>query len=275
MNDNTIETGDSTSVENNEVVETTETPEAVEASAPDVEDLTIDDLLSLGEDVDPLFTDDANHKGMKPLHNWVQHLPEDVRKHVANLRSSYTRKTQELANIRKELEAERIALQQQRESTLNNPAYQRAVEIANNQEEFDLYDPEGMKREIERQAALQLKQMLEPAREELMVKQRQMELQNFKSQHPELMNDEYRMPIAKMLTERPELKLEDAYFIVKAKVDAEKSSALKAELEAEKAARRSALMKTASGKATTPKGTPKFRNAWEAYQYHKAKQQGI
>ena len=275
MNDNTIETGDSTSVENNEVVETTETPEAVEASAPDVEDLTIDDLLSLGEDVDPLFTDDANHKGMKPLHEWVGHLPEDVRKHIGNLRSSYTRKTQELANIRKELEAERIALQQQRESTLNNPAYQRAVEIANNQEEFDLYDPEGMKREIERQAALQLKQMLEPAREELMVKQRQMELQNFKSQHPELMNDEYRMPIAKMLTERPELKLEDAYFIVKAKVDAEKSSALKAELEAEKAARRSALMKTASGKATTPKGTPKFRNAWEAYQYHKAKQQGI
>ena len=275
MNDNTIETGDSTSVENNEVVETTETPEAVEASDPDVEDLTIDDLLSLGEDVDPLFTDDANHKGMKPLHNWVQHLPEDVRKHVANLRSSYTRKTQELANIRKELEAERLALQQQRESTLNNPAYQRAVELANNQEEFDLYDPEGMKREIERQAALQLKAMLEPAREELMVKQRQMELQNFKSQHPELMNDEYRMPIAKMLTERPELKLEDAYYIVKAKVDAEKSSALKAELEAEKAARRSALMKTASGKATTPKGTPKFRSAWEAYQYHKAKQQGI
>jgi len=272
---NTIETGNSTSVENNEVVETTETPETYEASAPDVEDLTIDDLLSLGEDVDPLFTDDANHKGMKPLHNWVQHLPEDVRKHVANLRSSYTRKTQELADIRKELEAERLALQQQRESTLNNPAYRRAVELANNQEEFDLYDPEGMKREIERQAALQLKQMLEPAREELMVKQRQMELQNFKSQHPELMNDEYRMPIAKMLTERPELKLEDAYFIVKAKVDAEKSSALKAELEAEKAARRSALMKTASGKATTPKGTPKFRNAWEAYQYHKAKQQGI
>lgn len=275
MNDNTIETGDSTSVENNEVVETTETPEAVEASAPVVEDLTIDDLMNLGEDTDPLFTEDANHKGMKPLHEWVGHLPEDVRKHVANLRSSYTRKTQELANIRKELEAERLALQQQRESTLNNPAYQRAVEIANNPEEFDLYDPEGMKREIERQAALQLKQMLEPAREELLMKQRRMELDTFKSNHPEITSDEYRMPIAKMLTERPELKLEDAYYIVKAKVDAEKASALKAELEAERASRRQALMKTASGKATKPNGTPKFRNAWEAYQYHKAKQQGI
>lgn len=278
MSDETIETGNSTSVENNvdvNVVDTTETPEAVEASAPVVEDLTIDDLLNLGADADPLFTDDANHKGMKPLHEWVGHLPEDVRKHVANLRSSYTRKTQEIANLRKELEQERQELQNQREATLNNPAYQRAVEVANNQEEFDLYDPEGMKKEIERQAAIQLKQMLAPAREELLMKQRRMELDNFKSQHPEITSDEYRLPIAKMLTERPELRLEDAYYIVRAKVDAEKSSALKAELEAEKAARRSALMKTASGKATKPNGTPKFRSAWEAYQYHKAQKQGI
>ena len=189
MSDETIETGNSTSVENNvdvnvTNVDTTETPEAVEASAPVVEDLTIDDLLNLGADADPLFTDDANHKGMKPLHEWVGHLPEDVRKHVANLRSSYTRKTQEIANLRKELEQERQELQNQREATLNNPAYQRAVEVANNPEEFDLYDPEGMKKEIERQAAIQLKQMLAPAREELLMKQRRMELDNFKSQTP-------------------------------------------------------------------------------------------
>jgi hypothetical protein len=278
MSDETIETGNSTSVENNvdeNVVDTTETPEAVEASAPVVEDLTIDDLLNLGADADPLFTDDANHRGMKPLHEWVGHLPEDVRKHVANLRSSYTRKTQEIANLRKELEQERLELQNQREATLNNPAYNRAVEVADNPEEFDLYDPEGMKKEIERQAAIQLKQMLAPAREELLMKQRRMELDSFKSQHPEITNDEYRLPIAKMLTERPELRLEDAYYIVRAKVDAEKSSVLKAELEAERASRRSALMRTASGTATKPNGTPKFRNAWEAYQYHKAQKQGI
>ena len=270
MNNTETVVEDTTSVEATDTVATAETPE-VEAAPALTEDLTIDALMSLGEEADPLFTDDANHRGMKPLHEWVGHLPEDVRKHVANLRSSYTRKTQEIANLRKELEQERLALSNQRESTLNNPAYKRAVEVASNTEEFDLYDPEGMKREIERQAALQLKQMLEPAREELMMKQRKMELDNFKSQHPEMNNDEYRMPIAKMLMERPELKLEDAYYIVKAKVDGEKATNMKNELAAERATRRSTLMKTSGGTATTPKGTPQFRSAWEAYQYHKAK----
>ena len=278
MSDETIETGNSTSVENNvdeNVVDTTETPEAVEASAPVVEDLTIDDLLNLGADADPLFTDDANHRGMKPLHEWVGHLPEDVRKHVANLRSSYTRKTQEIANLRKELEQERLELQNQREATLNNPAYNRAVEVADNPEEFDLYDPEGMKKEIERQAAIQLKQMLAPAREELLMKQRRMELDSFKSQHPEITNDEYRLPIAKMLTERPELRLEDAYYIVKAKVDATKLDAEKAQIEAQRATRRAALKQTSSGANASPSGTPKFRDAWSAYQFHKANSQKI
>ena len=69
--------------------------------------LTIDELLELGEEDYEEFTDDANHKGMKPLHEWMQHIPEDARKHVANIRSSYTRKTQELAEMRKQLEVER------------------------------------------------------------------------------------------------------------------------------------------------------------------------
>jgi len=275
MNNETIETGNSTSVENNDVVETTETPEAFEASPHLAEDLTIDDLLGLSAEQFPEFADDANHKGMKPLHNWVQHLPEDVRKHLGNLRSSYTKKTQELAAIRKELEQERLLLEQQRSSTINNPAYQRAVEIANNQEEFDLYDPEGMKREIERQAALQLKQMLEPAREQIKMEQRKMELERFKAANPEITDDAYRIPIAKMLMERPELRLEDAYYIVKAKVGAERIEAEKAEIEAQRANRRAALKQTSSGANASPSGTPKFRDALSAYQFHKSRQQKI
>jgi hypothetical protein len=283
MTNETIETavsGDTSVVENNVEVEAnvepqTETPDAVEAAPQLAEDLTIDDLLGLSGEQFPELADNANHKGMKPLHSWMQHLPEDVRKHLGNLRSSYTRKTQELATIRKELEQERIALEQQRNSTLNNPAYKRAVEIANNQEEFDLYDPDGMKREIERQAALQLKAMLEPAREQIKMEQRKMELERFKSQHPEITDDAYRQPIAKMLMERPELRLEDAYFIVKAKVDASKLEAEKAQLEAQRATRRAALKQTSSGANASPSGTPKFRDAWSAYQFHKANQQKI
>ena len=275
MNNETIETADTgdtsvveTNVETN--VATPKTPDAVEASPQLADDLTLDDLLGLSAEQFPEFADDANHKGMKPLHNWVQHLPEDVRKHLGNIRSSYTRKTQELAAMRKELEQERIALSNQRNETLNNPAYKRAAEIASNQEEFDLYDPDGMKREIERQAAIQLKSMLEPAREQIKMEQRKMELERFKANNPEITDDAYRMPIAKMLMERPELRLEDAYYIVKAKVGAIALDAEREQIAASKQARRAALKQTSSGANATPSGTPKFRDAWTAYQFHKA-----
>ncbi len=42
----------------------------------------------------------------------------------------------------------------------------------NTEEEYDLFDPNGMKAEIQRQAGLMLKQMLEPAQKELEVQQR-------------------------------------------------------------------------------------------------------
>jgi DNA repair exonuclease SbcCD ATPase subunit len=110
---------------------TTETPveepvEQVEDTPEPTEPMTIEELLALNEEDYEEFTDDANHTGMKPLHEWMQHIPEDVRKHVANLRASYTRKTQEIAEMRKQLEAEREALLQQQELTLNNPYLQEA-----------------------------------------------------------------------------------------------------------------------------------------------------
>ena len=129
---------------------------------------------------------------------------------------------------------------------------------------------DGMKREIERQAAIQLKSMLEPAREQIKMEQRKMELERFKANNPEITDDAYRMPIAKMLMERPELRLEDAYYIVKAKVGAIALDAEREQIAASKQARRAALKQTSSGANATPSGTPKFRDAWTAYQFHKA-----
>jgi hypothetical protein len=104
------------------------------------------------------------------------------------------------------------------------------------------------------------------------MKQRRMQLEQFKTDNPELMQDDYRLPVAQMLQERPELRLEDAFYIVKAKVDAEKLKTERAQLEQQKSTRRETLRKTSSGKSVTPSGTPKFRSAWEAYQYHKSQQ---
>lgn len=286
MNDNTssVET-----VTNEEVIEevdqgaedASEQPtENIEENEVSIEEeaepelLTIEELMELTSTDYEEFQDDANHKGMKPLHEWMQHIPEDVRKHVANIRSSYTQKTQELAEMRRELQAERLALQSQREMAVNNPYLEQAqAELAKQGDEpNDLYTEAGLQAEIKRQASLMLQEMMKPAQEQIQVEQRRMQLQQFKTDNPELMDNEYRLPVAQMLQARPELKLEDAFYIVKAKVEAAKAKAEREELAKQKSVRRKALKKTSTGKAVSPSGVPRFKNAWEAYQYHKSQQ---
>ena len=264
------ETVEDTTVEIAEDVETDTDVSDDSGAVAEEELMTIEELLGLNEDDYEEFTEDANHKGMKPLHEWMGHIPEDVRKHVANIRSSYTRKTQELAEMRKALEAERAELMRQQDMSVNNPFLARAEQELANEEEYDLYTPEGMQAEIKRQAAQMLKEMMKPAQEEIQIKQRRMQLESFKTENPELMDDAYRLPVAQMLQERPELKLEDAFYIVKAKVDAQKLKAEREQIANQKSQRRETLRKTSSGKSVTPSGTPKFRDAWEAYQYHKS-----
>jgi hypothetical protein len=259
-------------VETDEVVEAPDGDDSVDGGEEDIELMTIDELLNIDEEEYIEFTEDANHKGMKPLHEWMKHIPEDVRKHVANIRSSYTRKTQEIAEMRKALEAERMELQRQQDNALNNPFLARAEEELAKDEEYDIYTTEGMQAEIKRQAAKMLQEMMKPAQEEMQMKQRRMQLEQFKTDNPELMEDDYRLPVAQMLQERPELRLEDAFYIVKAKVDASKLKAEREQVAKQKSSRRETLRKTSGGKSVSPSGTPKFRSAWEAYQYHKAQQ---
>ena len=266
-----VETPETTeAVETEETVETPDGDDSVDGGEEDVELMTIEELLGLNEEDYEEFTEDANHKGMKPLHEWMQHIPEDVRKHVANIRSSYTQKTQELAEMRRALENERAELQRQQDHAVNNPFLKRAEEELAKEEEYDIYTTEGMQAEIKRQAAKMLQEMMKPAQEEMQMKQRRMQLEQFKADNPQLMEDDYRLPVAQMLQERPELRLEDAYYIVKAKVDAEKLKVERAEVAKQKSTRRQTLRKTSGGKSVTPSGTPKFRDAWEAYNYHKS-----
>jgi hypothetical protein len=267
-------TEQSETIEETEAVEASdETNEEVEEVEEEVELLTIEELMEMtNEDYDE-FTEDANHKGMKPLHEWMQHIPEDVRKHVANIRSSYTRKTQEIAEMRKELQKEKEALHAQRQLAVNNPYLKQAQQELEKQGETqnDLYTEQGLQAEIKRQAALMMQEMMKPAQEQMQVEHRRMQLQQFKAENPELMDNEYRMPVAQMLQERPELKLEDAFYIVKAKVESAKAKAERAAMEQQRSSRRKTLRKTSSGKSVTPSGTPKFKNAWDAYQYHKSR----
>jgi hypothetical protein len=262
MNNETV-TDNTSSVEEVAVETIDETPSLDE-------DLTIDALMGLTEEDASEFIEDARYTGMKPLHQWINNVPEDVRKHLANIRADYTRKTQEISAMRKQLEAEQATMQSMRSQTLNNPLFDKMQHFAQDQTEYDLYDADGMKAEIQRQAAIMLEQMMKPAREQIIVDQRRLELDRFKQENPDLTSPELKLSIAKLLQARPELKLEDAYYIEKAKLSAKQLADERTKLEAEKSSRRDTLRKTSTGSTTRPNGTPKFRDAWESYQWHKA-----
>jgi len=251
------------------VVNDNTSTEVVEDVVAEVDDnITLEDLLNIDDEQVPEFAQE-NHKGMKPLAHWMQHVPEDVRKHLANIRSDYTRKTQELANMRKSLEEKESEIMAKNSHIMNGPLAAKLKEI-NTEEQYDLFDPDGMRAEIQRQAGLMLKQMLEPAQKELESQQRKIQLEQFKAANPELTNPLYKGEILKMLGERPELKLEDAFYIVKAKIDGKKASDEKSALAAQKASRRDTALKSSVGSRTAVAETPKFRNAIEAYNWHKS-----
>lgn len=262
-----METGNET----NTSVEANETAEAAPQPEETFENFTLDDLMAFSEENDPLFTDEAQHKGMKPLNEWIGNVPEDVRKHLANIRADYTRKTQELARMKREVEATKLELSTRNENILNGALAQQ-VKNVDTETEYDLFDPEGMKNEIQRQAQLLLQQMLQPAQEELEVQQRKLALEQFKLDNPEMTDPEYRQPMIELLKSRPELKLEDAFYIVKAQVGSSKLQQERDELAARKQRQREVAQKSSSGSRANPSGTPTFRNAVEAYKWHKAQQ---
>lgn len=234
-----------------------------EAAVDDYE-LNLDDLAAADFGDDPAMQ--GTHKGIPDYKKILEHIPENGRKLVQNLRASYTQKTQEIAELRKALETEKQNLQKQREMLSESEFAKNVREIANKPIESDPWSDEGLQERINQKAAQMMQQMLEPLQQDLAVQKRQVALESFKSKHPDITSDELRVPIAKLLMERPELKLEDAYYLVKGQRSIEQSAQEKQVRQVQK----QVLQKTSTGNAVRNAEPPKFKSAWEAYQYHKA-----
>jgi len=224
-------------------------------------DLSLDELV--GEQYDDHPELKGGHRGLPDYKKILEHLPENGRKLLGNLRASYTTKTQELADARRQLETERAQLQRDRQLMTESDWAQSVRAQAAAPLQHDAWSDEGLQERINKQAAEMMQQMLTPLQQDLEAQRRQVSLDSFKAQHPDLVSDDIRMPVARMLMERPELKLEDAYFIVKGQVSRQQA-------DASKAVQRETLKKTSTGTAVRNGETPKFKDAWTAYQYHKA-----
>jgi Skp family chaperone for outer membrane proteins len=224
-------------------------------------ELSLDELVGSQYDDHPELK--GGHKGLPDYKKILEHLPENGRKLLGNLRASYTTKTQELADARRDLEAERAQLLRDRQLMSESEFAQQIRQQAAAPLQHDAWSDEGLQERINKQAAEMMQKMLTPLQQDLEAQRRQVSLDSFKAQHPDLVSDDIRMPVARMLMERPELKLEDAYYIVKGQVSRQQTDAVRQ-------VQRETLKKTSTGTAVRNGEPPKFKDAWTAYQYHKA-----
>lgn len=256
MENNTVETvNDSTSAE----TAATNAPVSVDSSN-DYE-LTLEELMGADFGDDPIMS--QTHRGLKPYNQILESIPEDARKLVANLRAMATQKTQEVAEQRKSLEAQRQDLIRERELLLNGGFKTQIDQLATKPIEYDPWSEEGIQAKIQQEAAKMFQQMLNPLQQELEQTKRGAQLEAFKSANPDLMN--YKDDIAKLLISREDLLLEDAYYIVKGQ-----KAAIQAGQDRDAAKSRvAAVSKTSTGQNINGSVVPKFKDSWEAYSWFK------
>ena len=144
-------------------------------------------------------------------------VPESAQRAMASLRKDYTRKTQELAEQRKAIQAEQEKLSALRMNLEDNAAYKAIQEAAQAETgEFDPYDTQSFERYVNRIVAERLQSVLQPMAEQQMQAQAKAKVQSFMTQHPELQTDElFKGEVRKTLLANENLTLQDAYWIVK------------------------------------------------------------
>jgi len=242
-------------------VETVETPVEVEAT-----EITLDQLLGITPEVDKLFVDDANYTGIRPLHELIKVLPEDAKKQLSNLRASVTRKEQALAAERKALAELRSQVESEKRAILS-----QVQSYVPNEAEIDIWSEEGQMALIEQRVNERLKQVFEPMQKQLEISEQTRKAEMFVAQNPDVRTDpEIKKATAELLVSRPELNLEDAYWIAKAKVSEVRNRNLQEQRSSYRAEQRDALSRTSTGAKTGQVGAPQFKKAngtFDSYAY--------
>jgi len=213
--------------------------------------------LAAAEIEDDIVNGDENHKGID-YNKVINDLPEDARKIVANLRRSFTTKSQELAEQRKQVADELRAVESQRQALIESDFYDdiEKKSEASKQETFDPYDPKSIETRIEHEVAKRMRQMLQPLHEQQAVEQRKNQVASFRAQHPDL--EEIKMDVAAALREHDHLSLEQAYWQVKGQKLAGQEKETKAELKRYRQAAKDAGLKVGGTSRGKSSSIPKY-----------------
>ncbi len=183
--------------------ETTEAP----ASTPDVEPSMLEAMAD--DDVEVEDTDDTGQPRKRNL-SWSDALgqvPPDIARLMRQMQGDYTRKTQELAEQRRDFVREREALMRGAE-TLREP------EVP----EYDPFNEASVNARIEAEVSKRLREVLEPMQQEYQTMQAEDSYKSFLSSHPDFEGDQaLRSEVQNLLEGNDGLDLETAYWAAKGK----------------------------------------------------------
>lgn len=163
----------------------------------------------------------------------VKQVPPDIAKLMRELRSDYTRKTQDLAEQRREFVRERKALMKGKES-LTSPA---------DVPEYDPFNEASITARIEREVNKRLQLVLEPMQQEYEQMAAEESYQRFMTEHPDFQSDTaLRSEVQHLLESNEGLDLETAYWAARGKQSKQQAAAAKEATRAKRQARRQAAM---------------------------------
>jgi len=207
-----------------DTAEAVEAPEPVEA-APAVE--APEDTTDAPAEEAP--TTEAKRPSWSDAMQAVQALDPNAADLMKGMHADYTRKTQELAQLRKELQAERAALLSVRKDLPD--------ELPN----YDPWDEASVMARVERAAQARINEMTEAVQREYEARQAEQSYQGFLDEHPEFTTDEsLRGEVQAMLEGNDSLDLETAYWAAKGRRAKAEAAELAEKRKAERAAKRQA-----------------------------------
>lgn len=247
--ESTASAQESTPETNTVDVAASETVEATPEASFSIEDLMAADIS------DPILTSGENYKGVN-YQEVLNELPEDAKKIISNLRSSFSKKTQDLSEQRKLMESQSKELEAQREALISSDFYKNITERAGEEmKALDPYDSASFETRIEQEVAKRMKDMLEPMHAQHELQQREHKLTQFKSEHPDMVD--MKQDIAAILMQNQHMNLEQAYWQVKGQKLDKEANTRSNELEQYKTAARNAGLKVGGKSRNGGAGVPK------------------
>lgn len=224
-----------------------EAPAAAEPSTPDVEPSMVEAMQEGDVEVEDTGEDGTPRTRNLSWDDAITQVPPDIAKLMRNMRADYTRKTQELAEQRRDFKREREALMKGAEALQDREV-----------PEYDPFNEDTITARIEAEVNRRLREVLEPMQAEYQTMAAEDSYNSFLEAHPDFKEDTaLRSEVQHLLEGNEALDLETAYWAAKGKQAkmVRESEAMKR--KAERAARKKAAMQgTATARRATPGGKP-------------------